>query len=230
MTTVFKVLCFVLLLSSCANTRPQDGDLVDTETPAKSSSLSLRDKVQTLVVNTQEMAISSLPGEISDFKTTEAVADREKNQRGAGFTRVYAIDDAVVTVFVYNNQEFGMIDEITPAEEGLMEKHLQEFQSMQDSGLYTNVKPGNKKVREFRWRGIRYQVLEVDVNFNQRDEAKRSFLVLGVNKELMSYVRIRFTYPKSRQSEISSKQNVFTRIVFVALNDFAESQKPKSAE
>lgn len=224
MKTVLKIFCPILFLASCAGMDSQK------ESEAVQVSLSLTDRVQELVVKTQETVTSALPDEIQGLKSTESVADREKNQRGAGFTKVYTQDDAVVTVFVYNNQEFGVSDEISPAMEALMDKHLQEFQSMQDSGLYEGVKTGNKKPREFRWRGVKYQVIEADVQFSQRGEAKKSFLVLGANKDLMSYIRIRYTYLKSRQAEFTKKQPVFTRTVFVTLNDFAQAQKTPMAE
>ena len=114
--------------------------------------------------------------------------------------------------------------------EALMDKHLQEFQSLQDSGLYANVKIGAKKPREFRWLTVKYQVLEADVQFSQREEAKKSLLVLGANKDLMSYVRIRYTYPKSMQAEINKKHGVFTRTVMTALHNFAEAQKNPTAQ
>ena len=96
--------------------------------------------------------------------------------------------------------------------------------------MYTNVKAGTKKQREFRWKGVKYQVLEADVQFSQKDEAKKSFLVLGANKDLMSYVRIRYTYPKSKQAEMNKKQGVFTRAVMVGLHDFALAQKTPAAQ
>lgn len=226
MKTVLKIFCSVLLLASCAGIDSQK----ESDKPAVQVNLSLTDKVQELVVKTQETVTSALPDEIQGLQSTQSVADREKNQRGAGFTKVYALDDAVVTVFVYNNQDFGISDEISPVMEALMDKHLQEFQGMQDSGLYEGVKVGNKKPREFRWRSVKYQVLEADVQFSQRGEAKKSFVVLGANKDLMSYIRIRYTYPKSRQAEFAKKQPVFTRTVFVAMNDFAQAQKTPSAE
>lgn len=226
MKTVLKIFCSVLLLASCAGLDSQK----ESDVQAVQVRLSLTDKVQELVVKTQQTVTSALPDEIEGLKSSESVADREKNQRGAGFTKVYTHDDAVVTVFVYNNQEFGISDEVSPVMEMLMDKHLQEFQSMQDSGLYEGVKAGNKKPREFRWRGVKYQVLEAEVQFSQRGEAKKSFLVLGANKDLMSYIRIRYTYPKSRQTEFTKKQPVFTRTVFVAMNGFAQAQKTPAAE
>lgn len=46
----------------------------------------------------------------------------------------------------------------------------------------------------------------------------------------MTYVRIRYTYPKSKQAEINKKHAVFTRTVFVALHDFAAAQKTPVAQ
>ena len=139
--------------------------------------------------------------------------------------RVYVNDDMMATVFIYNNQNFGVSEEVSPVLEALMDKHLQEIQAHQDAGLYSNVKIGTKKQRDFRWKGIKYQVLEADVQFSQKEETKKSFLVLGANKELMSYVRIRYTYPKSKQAVMNKKQGVFTRTVITALQDFAAKQK-----
>ena len=187
--------------------------------------MSLTERVQAAVADTQRKATESLPEEIAGFKSVEAVADREKNQRGAGFVRVYAYEDMMATVFVYNNQNFGVAEEIDPVLEALMNKHLQEFQALQDSGLYANVDIGTVKPREFRWKSVKYQVTEAEARFSQNEENKVSFLVLGANKDLMSYVRIRYTYPVKRESDMNKKQPVFTRTVMVALHDFAAAQK-----
>ena len=222
MNTAFKIFSLTLLLASCAATS-------DKEKQADVK-LSLTDRVQAQVVEMQKNVTESLPDEIAGLKSVEPVADREQNQRGAGFTRAYTADDIVATVFVYNNQNFGVPDEIDQNMEALMDKHLQEIQAMQDSGLYSDVKTGTKKPRTFRWRSVNYQVLEADVQFNQRDEAKKSLLVLGANKDLMTYVRIRYTYSKSKQAEINKKHAVFTRTVFVALHDFAAAQQTPVAQ
>ncbi|HBO58688.1 MAG TPA: hypothetical protein DD624_02095, partial [Alphaproteobacteria bacterium] len=184
------------------------------------------------VAKTQEAAISSLPAEIvankSTYKTVEAVANREKNQKGAGFTRVYGDDtgEVVITVFLYNNLEFGMTAEVSPATETLMDKHLQEFSAMQDSGLYDSVNAGEKNVRDLRWSGRKFQVLEVPVAFNQREEAKKSYLVLGANPDLLSYVRIRFTYPQGRR-DVERNKNIVTARILNALAVFAKEQNAR---
>lgn len=229
-----KVLLPVLLLTACANMSvpvsvSSDEDVAETPVEAPKKSDALLDKVQELVAKTQEAAISSLPAEItankSTYKTVEAVADREKNQKGAGFTRVYGDDDEVViTVFLYNNQEFGMTAEVSPATEALMDKHLQEFSAMQDSGLYDAVNVGEKNVRDLRWAGRKFQVLEVPIAFNRREEAKKSYLVLGANPDLLSYVRIRFTYPQGRR-DVERNKNIVTARILNALAVFAKDQK-----
>lgn len=229
-----KALLPVLLLTACANmpvpvSVSSDEDAAETPVEAPKKSDALLDKVQELVAKTQEAAISSLPAEItankSTYKTVEAVADREKNQKGAGFTRVYGDDDEVViTVFLYNNQEFGMTEEVSPATEALMDKHLQEFSAMQDSGLYDAVNVGEKNVRDLRWAGRKFQVLEVPVAFNRREEAKKSYLVLGANPDLLSYVRIRFTYPQGRR-DVERNKNIVTARILNALAVFAKDQK-----
>lgn len=229
-----KALLPVLLLTACANMSvpvsvSSDEDAAETPVEAPKKSDALLDKVQELVAKTQEAAISSLPAEItankSTYKTVEAVADREKNQKGAGFTRVYGDDDEVViTVFLYNNQEFGMTAEVSPATEALMDKHLQEFSAMQDSGLYDAVNVGEKNVRDLRWAGRKFQVLEVPVAFNRREEAKKSYLVLGANPDLLSYVRIRFTYPQGRR-DVERNKNIVTARILNALAVFAKNQK-----
>ncbi|HAW33144.1 MAG TPA: hypothetical protein DCX19_00620 [Alphaproteobacteria bacterium] len=182
------------------------------------------------MVDVERAATEALPDEIAGLKSTDPVADREQNQRGAGFTRVYREDDAengfVATVFVYNNRNFGVDEEITPAVESLMEKHLQEMQALKDSGLYADVKTETPKVRTFRWGGVNYQVIEADVRFTTRDdEEKQSLIVLGANSELMSFIRIRYTYPRSKQARARSKTTVFTRSVFHAAHKFAQAQK-----
>lgn len=222
MNTVFKIFCLTLLLTSCVTMNGKESQ--------STFKMSLTDRVQAQVVEMQKSVTEALPDEIAGLKSVEPVADREKNQRGAGFTRAYTADDIVATVFIYNNQNFGVPDEINPDMEALMDKHLQEIQAMQDSGLYTDVKIGNKKPRTFRWRSVNYQVLETDVQFSQREEAKKSLLVLGSNKDLMTFVRIRYTYPKSKQAEINKKHAVFTRTVFVTLHNFATAQKTPVAQ
>lgn len=221
MKTILKVLPLIFLASSCAHVSGGSGSSADEQRP-------LPERVQEMVVAVQSDAIEALPAEIAGFTSSEPVADREKNQRGAGFTRVYMLDDAVVTVFLYNNQEFGAKDEITPLTESLMDKHLSEFQAMQDSGLFQDVKIGNKKTREFKWHSVPYAVTEAEITYKQKDEPKTSFLVLGGNSDLMSFVRIRFTYPKTMQRKVSGKKNVFTRTVMSSLHDFAQSSKPKA--
>lgn len=221
MKTVLKVLPLIFLASSCAHVSGSLGSSADEQSP-------LPERVQEMVVAVQSDAIEALPAEIAGFTSSEPVADREKNQRGAGFTRVYMLDDAVVTVFLYNNQEFGAKNEITPLTESLMDKHLNEFQAMQDSGLFEDVKIGDKKTREFKWHSVPYAVTEAEINYKQKDEPKTSFLVLGGNSDLMSFVRIRFTYPKTMQRKVSGKKNVFTRTVMSSLHDFAQSLKPKA--
>lgn len=224
----------LFLLTACANMSvPVSSDedaAAETPVEAPKKSDALLDKVQELVAKTQEAAISSLPAEItankSTYKTVESVADREKNQKGAGFTRVYGDDtgDVVITVFLYNNLEFGMTAEVSPATEALMDKHLQEFSAMQDSGLYDSVVVGEKNVRDLRWAGRKFQVLETPVSFNQREEAKKSYLVLGANPDLLSYVRIRFTYPQGRR-DIERNKNIVTARILNALAVFAKDQK-----
>ena len=222
MNTAIKIFSLTFLLASCASMSSQE--------KAATLKLSLTDRVQAQVVEMQKSVTEALPEEIAGLKSVEPVADREQNQKGAGFTRAYTAGDIVATVFIYNNQDFGVPEEINENMEALMDKHLQEIQAMQDSGLYSAVKIGNKKTRNFRWRGVNYQVLEADVQFNQREEPKKSLLVLGSNKDLMTYVRIRYTYPKSKQAEINRKHAVFTRTVFVALRNFAQAQKTPVAQ
>ena len=225
MKTVFKICALAFLLSACGTAEQEETLTVEAEVP-----LSLIDRVQATVAETQREAMEALPEEIAGLKSVEPVADREKNQRGAGFTRVYTADGIVATVFIYNNQNFNVPEKADADLETLMDKHLKEFQSMQDSGLYTDVKTGNKKPREFRWKSVKYQVLEADVQFSQKDEQKKSLLVLGTNKDLMSYVRIRYTFSQSEQAAVNKKNPVFTRTVMVALNDFAAAQTKPVAE
>lgn len=222
MNTILKAFSLVFLTAGCAAV---SGGAADGDNAG-----ALPDRVQEMVVAVQADAIEVLPAEITGFKVSEPVADREKNRRGAGFTRVYTLDEAVATVFLYNNQEFGVTNEVSFLTEELMDKHLSEFQAMQDSGLFQDVKVGEKKTREFKWRSVPYAVTEAEITYVQKDEPKTSFLVLGGNEDLMSFVRIRFTYPKTMQRKIGGKKNVFTRTVMSALHDFAESKKAKPVE
>ncbi len=222
MKTILKVFPLVFLAASCAAVPGGSAD-------GKNAG-ALPDRVQEMVVAVQADAIEALPAEIAGFKASEPVADREKNKRGAGFTRVYTLDDAVVTVFLYNDREFGVTNEVSYLTETLMDKHLSEFLDMQASGLFQDVRIGEKKPREFKWRSVPYAVTEAEINYMQKDEPKTSFLVLGGNEDLMSFVRIRFTYPKQMHKKVSGKKNVFTRTVMTALHDFAEAAKPRPAE
>lgn len=228
-----KALLPVLLLTACANMPVPVEEEPVAELPAEApkKSEALLDKVQELVAKTQEAAISSLPAEItankSTYKTVEAVADREQNQKGAGYTRVYGDEDEVfITVFLYSNREYGMTAEVSPATEALMDKHLQEFSAMQDSGLYDAVNVGEKNVRDLRWAGRKFQVLEVPVAFNQHDDAKKSYVVLGANPDLLSYVRIRFTYPQGRR-DVERNKNIVTARILNALAVFAKEQNAR---
>lgn len=231
-----KALLPVLLLTACANMSvpvsvSSDEDAAETPVEAPKKSDALLDKVQELVAKTQEAAISSLPAEItankSTYKTVEAVADREQNQKGAGYTRVYGDEDEVfITVFLYSNREYGMTAEVSPATEALMDKHLQEFSALQDSGLYDSVNVGEKNVRDLRWSGRKFQVLEVPVAFNQHDDAKKSYVVLGANPDLLSYVRIRFTYPQGRR-DVERNKNIVTARILNVLAVFAKEQNAR---
>ncbi len=219
MKRILKSFCLIFLISSCAVQEPLNVLDIPPE-PEKT----LTEKVQLLISETQENAMEVLPQEIAGLKSVEKVANREKNQKGAGFTRVYTDGKIVATVFVYNNQDLGISEdlEILSQEEGLMEKHLNEIKTMQDSGLYSDVKISKITQRNFRWRSVPYQVLQASIDFKQKEEDKKSLVVLGVNKDLLSYVRVRYTYPKASQAEMNNKHYVFTRTVFVALNDFTK--------
>ena len=105
----------LFLLTACANMPvpvSSDEDAAETPVEAPKKSDALLDKVQELVAKTQEAAISSLPAEItankSTYKTVESVADREKNQKGAGFTRDRSVDgQAFAGIFRYAG--FGVV-------------------------------------------------------------------------------------------------------------------------
>ena len=178
MNTALKVFCLTVLLASCT--------IVEYKhEPTKVQpivKLSLIDRIQTQIVDMQRDVLDALPDEIAGFKSVEPAANREQNKRGAGYTRVYLAGDIVATVFVYNDRDFDIPVKIDSKVENLMDKHLDTFQVMQS---YKNVKTGKAKKRNFRWRGVNYQVLEADVEFSQRDEDKKSLLVLGTNKDLM---------------------------------------------
>ena len=216
-----KYFLLIFVLGSCAL------DQEAKQAPILKETASLAEQVHALVVGRQEKAVNALSPEIASFVSSEPVASREKNQKGAGFTRVYQYGDgeAIATVFIYNNQDFGITGEITPAMEALMDRHLSEMQAMQDSGLYTQVKIGAQKTREFKARGIKYQVLETDVAFVQKDEPKISYFALGGNRELMSFIRIRITYPRAIRARMQENRTVFVREVFRELNEFASGDQ-----
>ena len=232
MKTVWKLYAATVLLSACGAISLLSActETQSAEEPKLVIKPSLTDRIQAAVTEEQKNGLEALPEEIAGLKSVE-VADREKKQRGAGFTRVYSNDnkDLMATVFVYNNQNFGVSEETDPAMEALMDRHLQEIQAHQDAGLYADVKAGNVKPRDFRWKSVKYQVLEAEVQFSQKDEEKKAFLVLGANKDLMSYIRIRYTYPKAKQAEMNKKKDVFTRTVMVSLHDFASVRKTPAA-
>ena len=227
MKTVWKLYAATILLSACAALTMLSACAETRQAEEQTATVrpSLTDCVQTAIAENQKEALDSLPEEIEGLKTAEPVADRERKQRGAGFTRVYADGDVTATVFVYNNRNFGISEDPDTALEELMNKHLQEFRDLQDSGLYEDVNADEPKPRSFRWKSVKYQVLEASVRFSHKEEAKKSFVVLGANKDLMSYIRIRYTYPKSKQAEMNKKQEIFTRTVMAALHDFASAGK-----
>ena len=228
MKTVWKLYAATILLSACAATvlLSACAETSLSEEQSVAVRIPLTDRVQTAIAEIQKEALETLPEEIAGLKSAEPVADREKKQRGAGFTRVYADNDIMATVFVYNNRNFGISEAPDSAWDELMEKHLQEFKDLQDSGLYEDVKTDEAKPRSFRWKSVKYQVLEASVRFSHKEEEKKSLVVLGANKDLMSYIRIRYTYPKSKQAEANKKQDVFTRTVLTSLYDYASGAKP----
>ena len=66
--------------------------------------------------------------DFSDYEVGPNDRDLMKRLRNAGTDhRKFMRMIAVVTVFLYNNQEFGAKDEITPLTESLMDKHLSEL-------------------------------------------------------------------------------------------------------
>ena len=104
----------VSLLSACAETQQAEERKLVVQP-------SLTDRIQAAVTEEQKNGLEALPEEIAGLKSVEPVADREKNQRGAGFVRVYADGDLMATVFVYNNRNFGVSEEIDPVMEALMD-------------------------------------------------------------------------------------------------------------
>ena len=232
MKTVWKLYAATILLSACAALTMLSACAETHQAEEQTATVrpSLTDRVQATIAEQQKEALESLPAEIEGLKSAETVADREKKQRGAGFTRVYEDGEVMATVFVYNNRSFGISEEPDPALEELMNKHLQEFKDLQDSGLYEDVNADEPKPRAFRWKSVKYQVLETSVRFSHKEEAKKSFIVLGANKDLMSYIRIRYTYPRSKQAEMNKKQEIFTRTVMSALYDFSQTPTPSAGK
>ena len=221
----------VLLLTACVaqGTAPvvgegaPQGTTADKLMPEKPRMLF--DRVQSDIAAAEGEAIAALPSVIEEFTASGPVADRESNQRGAGFTRVYTDEsgEIVVTVFIYNNQDLGLTDDITPAAEALLDRHLQEIKQMESSGLYSDVKIGDRRApRELRWRREKFRIIEGDAQFVQNDERKMTVVMLASDKRLMSYVRVRFTYPRETRWKIEEKKGRFMATVLYALREITK--------
>lgn len=185
----------------------------------------LADRIQVVIAETQKEAIASLPSEIEGFTGTTDVADREANQKGAGFTRVYTDlnKDVVITVFVYNNQDIVLTDDVTTSVQELLDKHLQEVKAMEKSGLYSGVKIAERTAaRDLRWRREKFRVIEGDALFVQNNEKKKTVIMLASDKRLMSYVRVRFTYPREQRWKVEEKKSRFMATVLFALREFTK--------
>ena len=185
----------------------------------------LADRIQVVIAETQKEAVASLPSEIEGFTGTADVADREANQKGAGFTRVYTDlnKDVVITVFVYNNQDIVLTDDVTASVQELLDKHLQEVKAMEKSGLYSGVKIAERTAaRDLRWRREKFRVIEGDALFVQNNEKKKTVIMLASDKRLMSYVRVRFTYPRDQRWKVEEKKSRFMATVLFALREFTK--------
>ena len=185
----------------------------------------LADRIQVVIAETQKEAVASLPSEIEGFTGTTDVADREANQKGAGFTRVYTDlnKDVVITVFVYNNQDIVLTDDVTTSVQELLDKHLQEVKAMERSGLYSGVKIAERTAaRDLRWRREKFRVIEGDALFVQNNEKKKTVIMLASDKRLMSYVRVRFTYPRDQRWKVEEKKSRFMATVLFALREFTK--------
>ena len=185
----------------------------------------LADRIQVVIAETQKEAVASLPSEIEGFTGTSDVADREANQKGAGFTRVYTDlnKDVVITVFVYNNQDIVLTDDVTASVQELLDKHLQEVKAMEKSGLYSGVKIAERTTaRDLRWRREKFRVIEGDALFVQNNEKKKTVIMLASDKRLMSYVRVRFTYPRDQRWKVEEKKSRFMATVLFALREFTK--------
>ena len=80
MKTVLKICAATALLSACVATEQTEAPIVQSE-PIR---LSLTERVQAAVTETQKIATEALPEEIAGFKSADPVADREKNNAEQG--------------------------------------------------------------------------------------------------------------------------------------------------
>lgn len=216
-------LYFVFFLSACALNQFEGG--VSPE-----EHLTLVDKIQKQIVEYEEQAVLKLPNSLKDINEKDVffaqgeIADRELNQKGAGFIKSYETEDhaTLLTIFVYNNLEYGFSKELTLNLEELMGKHLAEIQMYQSTGISENVKLGKVEKAEIKWKKRVFKLLEASATYEKEGEDKKTYVMLASVPELFSYVRLRFTYDnnKKNRSFVESKRRVLMARVLTMLSEF----------
>lgn len=216
-------LLFVFFLSACALNQSENGDLSE-------GYLTLGDKIQNQIVEYEEQAVLKLPDSLKDISEKDVffaqgeIANREQNQKGAGFIKSYETEDhsTLLTVFVYNNLEYGFSYEISPNLEELMSKHLSEIQMYQSTGIGENVKLGKVEKTEIKWKKKVYKLLETSAVYEKDGDDKKTYVMLASVPELFSYVRLRFTYDNNKKSRsfVESKRRVLMARILTMLSEF----------
>lgn len=178
----------------------------------------LVERVQSTITVEQKKVIDSLPDNIAGLIDENGVADYEKKHKGAGYSRTYEANGKMLTVFVGNNTEFGIEDGITPEAHATMENLLKELNDYQETGLYRHVKIDAVQEKEMTVSGKKYAFLRVTASFERQGERKVTYIALIPSKKLLSYLRIRLTYPMSFRA--TKLQNESLKAVMNAVADF----------
>ena len=192
MKKFFPVFFSFFLLAGCVHV---SGDAEPPLTAAPPPSLA--ERLQNTVTAEQRKMMALLPDVIGGLTDENGVSDYEKNKKGAGYSRLYESDGKLLTVFIGNNNSFTIKDGATPEAAEAMQKFLDEFKTYQDTGLYRRMKIEDVAEKEMTVGGKTYAFLRTTVSFEVKGEKKVTYIALIPNEKLLSYIRIRLTYPAS---------------------------------
>jgi len=192
MKKILSATLSLLLLAGCVHASG------NAEPPEVAGPLpSLAERLQNTVTAEQRKMIALLPDTIGGLTDKKGVSDYEKNKKGAGYSRLYEGDGKILTVFIGNENSFTVKDGVTPEAGDVMQKFLDEFTTYQETGLYRRMKIDDIAEKEMTVGGKTYAFLRTTVSFEMKGEKKVTYIALIPNEKLLSYIRIRLTYPAS---------------------------------